>query len=160
MTKYGEVRSSVTDSSEHVEVGTVGAKRVLQAGWDGSTVNDAFVSKQGALLEGARHPNAFEANENHATAQTNNQLQAAPGASTAIYITDIIISNGATAGNIKLVEDEGGTPSDVAGPFYFAANGGMAKRFVTPLKLTDNKSLGFTSTSVTTHTVTVVGYTE
>jgi len=97
-------------------------------------------------------------NENHVSAQTNNELKAAPGAGLCLYVTDIIMSNGATAGTIKLVEDVGGTPVDLLGPLYFGINSGSSKKFETPLKITANKSLGFTSTVVTTHTVYVAGY--
>lgn len=111
------------------------------------------------LLVNVGHPNAWSVNENHSSAQTNNTLKAAPGANLSLYITDIIISNGAVAGNVKLVEDESGTPVDIFGPYYFAINGGMSHKFTTPKRLTANKSLGFTSVTSTTHTISVNGYT-
>lgn len=111
------------------------------------------------LLVNKNHPNLWKVNENHSSAQTNNQLKTAPGANLSFYITDIIISNGATAGSVQIVEDEGGTPATIAGPYYFAINGGMSSHLETPIRMTANKSLGFTSTTVTTHTVTVMGYT-
>lgn len=104
------------------------------------------------------HPNLWKVNENHSSAQTNNQLKAAPGANLSLYITDLIISNGATAGTVKIVEDEGGTPVDLLGPYYFAINGGLTMHFATPIRLTANKTLGFTSATVTTHTVSLNGY--
>lgn len=110
------------------------------------------------LLVSDVHPNLWRANENQATAQTNNELKAAPGAGLSLYITDLIISNGATAGSVKLVEDTAGTPVDLVGPLYLTANAGVAKQFKTPLRVSANKNLGFTSVSVTTHTVTVIGY--
>lgn len=104
------------------------------------------------------HPNSFVLFEDHTTAQTNNQLKAAPGANLSIYITDVIFSNGATAGSIKLVEDEGGTPVQIGATVYMAINGGAVMNFKTPKRLTANKSLGFTSTTVTTHAVEIHGY--
>ena len=101
----------------------------------------------------------WKGNENHASAQTNNQLVAAPGAGLSLYVTDIIISVGSTAGSVKLVEDTAGTPADVAGPYYFAANGGCHLALEQEIKLTANKDLGFTSATVGNHTVTVLGYT-
>lgn len=52
MTKYGEIRSSVTDSSEHVQINAqgTGAKRVLLSGYDGTNFNDANVNKSGSIL--------------------------------------------------------------------------------------------------------------
>ncbi len=111
------------------------------------------------LLVNSNHPNSWKVLENHSSAQTNNNLKAAPGASLSLYITDIIISNGATAGSAQIVEDEGGTPVTIGGPYYFAVNGGIAIPLVTPIRLTANKSLGFTSTTVTTHTIELHGYT-
>ncbi|MHA2063734.1 MAG: hypothetical protein ACXABY_05045 [Candidatus Thorarchaeota archaeon] len=112
----------------------------------------------GRQLVTTSHPNLWDATENNATAQTNNQLKAAPGAGLSLYITDIIISNGATAGSVKIVEDTAGTPVDRIEEMYFAANGGISKRFETPIKITANTDVGFTSTTVTTHSVTLSGY--
>jgi hypothetical protein len=104
------------------------------------------------------HPNLWSATENNATAQTNNELKAAPGASLSLYITDIVVSNGATAGEVKFVEDTGGTPVDVHETLYLAANGGAVMNFNTPLRITANTNFGYTSTTVTTHSVTAHGY--
>lgn len=110
------------------------------------------------MLVNGMHPNSFVLFEDHTSAQTNNQLKAAPGANLSLYITDIIFSNGATAGSIKLVEDEGGTPVQITQTVYMAINGGAVMNFLTPKRLTANKTLGFTSTTVTTHSVEVHGY--
>lgn len=104
------------------------------------------------------HPNHFVLFEDHTAAQTNNQLKAAPGAGLSIYITDVIFSNGATAGSIKLVEDESGTPVQIGSTIYMAINGGAVMNFITPKRLTANKTLGFTSATVTTHSVEIHGY--
>ena len=103
--------------------------------------------------------NAFRAAQNVAEAQTNTELVAAPGAGLSLYITDVIISNGATAGNVKLVESTADSPLDIIEVGYFAINGGFVSNFQTPLKLTANKNLGYTSVSCTTHSITVSGYT-
>jgi hypothetical protein len=85
-------------------------------------------------------------------------LKAAPGAGLSLYITDIIISNGATAGNVKIVEDTAGTPVDIVEVMYFAANGGAVIPLRTPIKVTANTDVGYTSASVTTHSVTLCGF--
>lgn len=104
------------------------------------------------------HPTRWSVNENHTTAQTNNELKATPGAGLRLYITDIILSTD-TAMNIKLVEDTGGTPVTIAGPYYFAANGGMHTNFRNPIPVTADKNLGFTSSAAGNHAVTINGYT-
>lgn len=104
-------------------------------------------------------PNAFRVFENHTGAQTNNELVAAPTvANRRIYVTDLIISNGATAGTFFLVEDTGGTPVQVSQTFYLPINGGAVVRFNVPIKLSELKNLGFTSATVTTHSVEVHGF--
>jgi len=97
----------------------------------------------------------WDVSADYAAAQTNATVKAAPGASLSLYITDVIISNGATAGNITLLDGSGGT---VLLELYPAINGGLAHSFRNPLKLTANTLLAITSTTVTTHSVTVSGY--
>lgn len=111
------------------------------------------------LLVSNVHPFLWKANENHSSAQTNNSLKAAPGTGLSLYVTDVIVTNGATAGTIKLVEDTGGTPADLLGPIYMAINGGAVIHFQTPIRVTADKDLGFTSVTVTTHSIFVSGYT-
>jgi hypothetical protein len=103
---------------------------------------------------------AWTVTENHTAAQTNNVLKAAPGASTSLFITNLIVSNGATAGSIKIVEDTGGTPVDIVEEIYLGVNGGAQITFYPPLQVTANKDVGFTSTTVTTHSVTIQGFSK
>lgn len=107
------------------------------------------------LLVNQTHPRFFRASADYASAQTNATVQAAPGAGLSLYITDVIISNGATSGNITLLD---GSSGSVILELYPAINGGLAHSFRNPLKLTANTLLAITSTTVTTHTVTVTGY--
>jgi hypothetical protein len=107
------------------------------------------------LLVNQTHPRYFRASVDYASAQTNATVQAAPGAGLSLWITDIIISNGATAGNITLLDGSGGS---VVFEIYPAINGGVAHSFRNPIKLTANTLLAITSTTVTTHSVTVTGY--
>jgi hypothetical protein len=101
--------------------------------------------------------NGWATNNNYAAAQTNTSLKAAQGSSLSLYITDLIFSTDAAI-NFKIVEDTGGTPATVLGPYYFAANGGMAKRFKTPVKISLNKDIGITSVGTANHSITLVGF--
>lgn len=106
-------------------------------------------------------PNEFRVFEDHTSAQTNNQLVAAPTiAGRTIYVTDLIVSNGATEGTIKLVEDPGGSPVQISQTIYVGTTGGAVINFRAPIKLTANKALGFTSTGCTTHSIQVNGFYE
>ena len=110
------------------------------------------------LLVNTTPPRLVSATENNATAQTNNPIHSAPGAGLSLYITDIVVSNGATAGSIKFVEDTAGTPVVKVQETYMAINGGAVMAFKTPIRITANKDFGYTSTTVTTHSITVNGY--
>lgn len=142
----------------------IGGKAVETDGTDPTSVSaedDVAIlrtDRNRRLLVNDFHPNLWDVAENHTAAQTNNSLKGAPGASLSLYITDIIVSNGATAGNIKFVEDTAGTPVDLIEVVYLAANGGFVTNFRTPLKVTANKDFGFTSVTVTTHSITVLGF--
>lgn len=92
----------------------------------------------------------------YAGAQTNTSVKAAPGAGLSLYVTDIFVSNGATAGIITLLDGSGGT---VLFRAYCAINGGVVMNLMTPLRLTANTALCITSTTVTTHSVTIAGFT-
>jgi hypothetical protein len=115
--------------------------------------------RDGVLLTNPTHPFLFNTTDNQSIAQTNTALKAAPGAGLSLYITDIIISNGATAGNVKIVEDTSGIPVDIIEVMYFAINGGMSKKFRTPIRASANVDIGYTSVTSTTHSVTISGYT-
>lgn len=107
------------------------------------------------LLVNQTHPRFFNVSADYASAQTNVSVQAAPGASLSLYITDFVISNGATAGNITLLDGSGGT---VKFELYPAVNGGVSMSLRNPIKLTANTALCLTSTTVTTHSIFVSGY--
>jgi len=142
----------------------IGGKAVETDGTDPSSVSAeddvaiARTDRNRRLLVNTAHPNLFSANDNQSTAQTNTVLKAAPGANLSLYITDIMISNGATAGDVRIVEDPAGTPVIKIPKLYFAANGGASKHFNTPIRITANKAIGYTSTTVTTHSILVSGY--
>lgn len=121
-------------------------------------VTRVITDRNRRLLVNTFHPRMTSATENNATAQTNNPILSAPGASLSLYITDIVVSNGATAGSIRFVEDTGGTPVIKVQETYMAVNGGAVMNFTTPIRITANKDFGYTSTTVTTHSITVNGF--
>ena len=102
------------------------------------------------------HPAIQWANANATVAHTSTIITA-PAAGAAINITHIIMSNGATSGSIELVEDVGGTTAVIIGPYYFAPQGGTNSPLGGPIKAAITANVGYRSTGVTTHTVTL-GY--
>lgn len=128
---------------------------------DGSTATSGLFplksNANGALWIAPDVSQIFRAKDNQASAQTNKSIQSAPGANLSIYVTDIIVSNGATAGTIRLVEDPAGTPVDLTPDLYLPINGGGPIHLESPIKLTANKALGYTSVTVTTHSVMCLG---
>ena len=124
------------------------------AGNYSALINDA----DGRLYVNPLPATVFSATTPETAAQTNKSLRAAPGVGLSLYVTDIFVSNGATAGSITFSEDVGGTPVVRVQPIYLPINGSQAITLSTPLKITSNKSFGFTSTTVTTHSVTISGF--
>ena len=154
----GDIAHDAADSGNPVKVG--GKAVNFDGTAPGTAVAEAdrvnFITDvYGRQLVETAHPNHFSASVDYATAQTNATVKAAAGAGLKLYITDIVVSNGATAGNITLLDGSGGT---VMIELYPAINGGMAMPFKTPIALTANTLLAITSTTVTTHSVTVSGY--
>lgn len=139
----------------------IGGKAVETDGTDPTSVSaedDVAIlrtDRNRRLLTNIVHPNLWRASVDYASAQTNASIKTAPGANLCLYITDVIISNGATAGNITLLDGSGGT---VLLEIYPPINGGATHSFLTPLRLTANTALCITSTTVTTHSVNVTGY--
>ncbi len=102
MTKYGEVRSTVTDSSEHVQITSsgVGAKRVLLSGYDGANFNDGYVGSTGGIATESV-PMAFRVDD-VTTASTTYIGEAAVGSATSSAVW-----------RVKKI-DESGSPITVA----------------------------------------------
>lgn len=121
---------------------------------EGDRVN-GIADLNGRQFVATEHPYFFHVSADYASAQTNTSVKAAPGAGLSLYITDISISNGATAGNITLLDGSGGT---VLYEIYPAINGGAVMNLRNPIKLTANTALCITSTTVTTHSLFVAGF--
>ena len=154
----GSVAHDAADSGNPVKVG------VKAYNFDGTVPGTAVAENDRANAIGdvygrqyveTAHPNYWRALGDYGSAQTNATLKAAPGVGLKLYITDVIISNGATAGEIALLDGSGGSKIFSIHP---AANGGAAHSFRTPLALTANTLLAVTSVTVTTHDITVSGY--
>jgi hypothetical protein len=107
-------------------------------------------------LVNLRHPRGFSTNDEYAAAQTDQQIQAAPGANLSLYITDVTMSVNAAC-NIELVRNTAASTT-IFGAFYFAAKGGLVQQFLTPIRLPANENLGVTSSAAVNHTVSVQGY--
>lgn len=142
------------------KVSVAGGIAVETDGTDPTAVAEADAAalrtdRQRNLLVNITHPRLFSVSADYASAQTNTSVQASPGASLSLYITDIVISNGATAGNITLLNGSGGT---VVFEIYPAINGGVAHSLRNPIRLSAATALCITSTTVTTHSVNISGY--
>ena len=98
---------------------------------------------------------------NASAAQTDRELVAAPGASKALVITDIIISNDVASadGTIYFEEDTAGAKTAKTGLLSVLAGVGVPLlNLGSPIICATNKNFGYTSTLMTTHSVTVLGY--
>jgi len=98
---------------------------------------------------------------NAIVAETDRQLVAAPGANKALVITDIIISNDPASadGTILFEDDTTGAKTAKTGTLWVLAGTGVPLlNLGSPIICATNKNFGFTSTLMTTHSVTVLGY--
>ena len=96
---------------------------------------------------------------NYSSVQTNTEVIAAPAAGVSIYITDLLVSNGATAGYITIIEDTSSAVVKIQ-RLNLAANGGASIQFSTPIKLTAAKNLGVTSSTADDFSLTISYYTS
>lgn len=154
----GNVAHDAADSSSPVKTG--GKAKNFDGTEPGAAVAendraDHITDVYGRQFVETTHPNYWNASADYVAAQANAIVVAAPGAGLKLYITDIMISNGATAGNITLLDGAGGA---VKFELYPAINGGVSCNLRTPIALTAATALCLTSTTVTTHTITVSGY--
>lgn len=151
----GDVAHDTADAGEPVKIGF--KAKELDGTEAGTAVAendrvDGIADKYGRQYVATEHPRFWHVSADYASAQTNTSVRAAPWAWVALYITDIMISNGATAGNITLLDGSGGT---VLFEIYPAINWWVALNLKNPIKLTDNTALCITSTTVTTHSIFV-----
>jgi hypothetical protein len=154
----GDIAHDTADSGNPVKVGGKAYNfdgtepgTAVAEGDRANVITDVY----GRVFVETTHPRYWTVSADYASAQTNTSVKATPGASLKLYITDVIISNGATAGNITLLNGSGGT---VLLELYPAINGGAAMPFRTPIVLSADTALCITSTTVTTHSVTICGY--
>ena len=154
----GDVAHGASDAGEPVKVGykgyTFDGTIPQTAVTEGQRVN-AISDLQGIQYVQTAHPFFFSASVDYGAAQTNATVKAAPGAGS-LYITDIFLSNGAVAGNVTLLNGSGGA---VLWECYPGINGGASFHPKNPIKLTATTLLAITSTSCTTHSLTVCGFT-
>ena len=102
----------------------------------------------------------WSANEDETGAVTDDALVAAPGASLCLYVTDIMVTNDATAAiTIKFIEDTASAKTNKTGTHKVPASGGFVLNLRTPIKCTANKDFGYTSTGTSNYSVFVAGYT-
>ena len=111
----------------------------------------------GRILISHTHPNLWDAVSSTGAAQTNTVLKAAT-ASLCHYITDITYST-LLAQTIALDEDVGGGNIALMPWVYLAANSTVTISLKTPIRVTENTNIGYSSTATTSTSVFLSGYT-
>ena len=87
-------------------------------------------------------------------------IKALVNSQTAIYVTNIIVSNENTAGNFSFIESSTAKAiTPVIERLYLAANGGAVMPFTTPVALNTNTGLFLLTRTVTNYSVFVSGFT-
>lgn len=104
------------------------------------------------------HNGSLLGTDNQATAKTAKSLVGARTGES-FYITKVIISNGPTAGTVKLVSDTPGATADLFPALYLAINDRVVLDLAgSPIKVPVGKDIGYTSVTVTNHTVIIFGF--
>jgi hypothetical protein len=95
-----------------------------------------------------------------ATADT--VCQVAPGAGLRFYVTDVVISNGATAQTVRIITGTGttcGTSTDIVIPLInMPINGTVTIALQTPLQTALNEDICSDISGTTAHSVLISGY--
>ncbi len=105
------------------------------------------------------HSGAALVNANYSAVQTDASLIATPGSHKSIYITDLIVSNGDTAGYIFLEQaPSGGVASIIVNRLNLAVNGPLVTNFAQALQLTPNSALTITSSTTDDFSITANYY--
>jgi hypothetical protein len=113
---------------------------------------------EGRLWVNDRPPVIWSAFHDCEDAHGDVALQAAPGSGLSLYVTDWIVTNATLAITIKLEEDTASAKTAKTAIQYVPKDGGFVMKFETPIKLTANKDLGFTSTGTSNFGVEVHGF--
>lgn len=116
-----------------------------------------IIDRNRRLYVNTVHPQYWSYHLNTSTAQTDTQIQAAPGANYSIFITDIIFSSGAATA-INIFFEEGSTT--VLGPFYLEAiaGRGLTINLTTPKQITANTAVTYTTSQSTAQNIDILGY--
>ncbi len=89
---------------------------------------------------------------------TNQEIKAAEALNFFI-ITDLVVSCGATAGDLQIFEDSGSTA--VTPKMFLAASGGAVLNLNTPYKTSAvNKNISVTTTTIDSYSIAIYGYTS
>jgi len=103
------------------------------------------------------HSERFSISANYSGVQSNTALISSPGYHTSIFLTDLIISNGDTAGYVTIEEDTSDNQKILIQRQNLAINGVRASSFSDPIQVNPNNDLGLNSTTADDFSVTV-GY--
>lgn len=143
----------------------IGGKAVETDGTDPTSVSaEADVAilrtdRNRRLLVNDAHPALWTTYDEGAAAEADTSLKAAPAAGLSLYVTDVVISNGATAGYFFLESDPTGAKTQLIGKIMLGVNGHAELHYRTPLRLAAATALGYTCVSCQDHSISVNGYT-
>ena len=151
-TRYPNMMGGIAKEQDGTDPGSVSA--------EDDAVVAAFDRNRRQFVNIA-HPNLWRAATFQQIASPTGTpvLKAAPGANLSLYLTDLIVSVTGTAGDIEFFEDiTAGTPTSVIEKLYLGTDNPFTKEFITPLKLTANKDLGFQTNTMGRHSINAAGY--
>ena len=104
------------------------------------------------------HSGSGSATANYSSVESNTALISSPGYHTSIFLTDLIISNGDTAGYVTIEEDTSDNQKILIQRQNLAINGAMIANFSEPIQVNPNTDLGVTSSTADDFSVTAIYY--
>ena len=104
------------------------------------------------------HSEAQNISYNFSTVQSNTALISSPGSHTSIFLSDLVISNGATAGYATILEDTADNQKILIQRQNLPVNGLSVNTFSQPLQVNPNTDVGITSSSADDFSITLSYY--
>lgn len=154
---------SISPSSVISITGLSSATVSLSAGTAVTISNLASVpvTVSGTTIAISPHANYFSFSATYTAAlTTGSEIKAIVGSTSAIVITDIHFSNGATQGNMALYCSRSNAALiTLIADTHFMDRGGLVSNLGTPLVCDTNSALLFTTMSCTSHSIMISGYT-
>lgn len=146
-TVQGTADDAASATGNPVMVGSIVVADGAFTGLTAGNVRRLNEDTQGRLFVRDYGQNIFYGDTGTAVVTSATQMLGLSGSGLSYYVTDIVISNGATAQTVQLISSTTAgnacatSPANVGPPYSLATNGGVAQAFKTPRKVAANSAI-------------------